>query len=120
MGIEVYINMNLAYAGQKFRKTAIYYPHISSNDGERLSYSIQGLEFKCSEFELTRVNRMILAEGINANAPTLAIITTDPRAIGFEPDDKINYNDHDYNILYRGKIKNYATPNSVAYVIGLN
>ena len=112
--------MNLAYGGQKFRKTAIYYPHISSADGERLSYSIAGYTFRCADFEQARVNRMILAEGVNVNAPTLAIITTDPRAIDFEPDDKVNYNGHDYNILYRGKIKNYATPNSVAYVLGLN
>lgn len=112
--------MNLAYAGQKFKETAIWYPHISSNDGERLSYSIQGYEFKCANFEHTRVNRMIVAEGVQSPSATLAIITTDPKAIEFEPDDKIRYQGHDHNVLYRGKIKNYATPRSVAYVIGLN
>lgn len=109
----------LSNANQRFKQKAIYYQQIASNDGEELRYSIQGTQFRFCEYELARVNRMIVAEGVVSRQATFAIMTDYAGAINFEPDDMIKIDGHDRRILWRGKIKNHATPNAVAYVIGL-
>jgi len=112
--------MNLGNGGQRFNEMASYYAPIPSSDGEELRWSITPVNFRCGEFELERVNRAMIAEGVASTMPTLAILTNFKDAKDFNPEGKIKYRNYTYNIAYVGEIKNHSNRVSKSYVIGLN